>query len=68
MKTWISTEIFTNEQRIRVQPTDSCNGITLEFKDSHDTLWGHCLYLDKQEMNDLIKVMQQMMEHVEEAK
>jgi hypothetical protein len=68
MKIWTSTEIFTEDQAIRVQPTEVFEGITLEFKESNDKVYGHCLYLGKHEMHHLINVMRQMMEHVENSK
>ena len=65
---WITTELFTEEQTIRVQPTVSFGGITLEFKESGDGVYGRGLYLSKSEMNELIAVMRQIMDHVENSK
>lgn len=61
----MSTEIYTRNQRIRVQPTEVLDGITVEFRESRDEFDARYLYLNKDEMKDMIKVMQQMMDHVE---
>jgi hypothetical protein len=64
-KVWYTTEISTEfEQNIRIQPTETFDGITIEFKDINDPTYDRHLYLNKESLEVFIAKMREMMEHV----
>jgi hypothetical protein len=67
-KVWIKTEITThNEQDIRIQPTDTFDGVVLEFKESGDQNYHNGrLYLNTESMEALIAKMRETMDYVKQ--
>ena len=64
-KVWIRTEISTEyEQDIRIQPTDSWNGIEVSFKECGDENYKQRLYLDEVMLEAFIAKMRETMEYV----
>jgi len=62
-KVFKSTEIFTESQSIRIQPTPEFDGITVEVGEGGEK-YGNMLYLDEMELNSLIHEMKSMMEYI----
>jgi len=63
-KVWNQTVIATEEQNVRIYPTEEFDGIIVEIKELDDKTLNGMLYLNKDEMELLILKMVEMMNYV----
>ena len=64
-KIWYTTEISTEfEQNIRIQPTETFDGITVEIKEAGESSYDRRVYLNKASLEVFIAKMREMMEYV----
>ena len=64
MKIWKQYIMFSEEQKISIQPTPEFDGIELSFSESDDTHDSGTLYLGEDELKALITTLQDMMNYV----
>jgi hypothetical protein len=66
-KIWITTEIHTEfQQSIRIQPTESFDGVLLEIKESEYPTYETRLYLNAEILEAMIAKLRDMMEYVKQ--
>ena len=66
-KIWITTELYTEfEQNIRIQPTDTFDGVVLEIKESGSPTYDARLYLNAETLEAMIAKLREMMDYVKE--
>lgn len=66
-KIWITTELYTEfEQCIRIQPTDTFDGVVLEIKETHASTYDARLYLNTETLEAMIAKLREMMDYVKE--
>ena len=64
MKIWKQYIMFSEEQKVKVQPSSGFSGIELSFSESDDTQDSGTLYLGEDELKALITTLQDMMNYV----
>jgi hypothetical protein len=66
-KIWITTELYTEfEQSIRIQPTDTFDGVVLEIKEAQSSTYDARLYLNAETLEAMIAKLREMMDYVKE--
>ena len=66
-KIWITTELHTEfEQNIRIQPTETFDGVVLEIKESQSPTYDARLYLNAETLEAMIAKLREMMDYVKE--
>jgi len=64
MKIWKQYIMFSEEQKIQVEPSEGFEGINLSFSESDGTHDSGTLYLGEDELKALITTLQDMMNYV----
>jgi hypothetical protein len=66
-KIWITTELYTEfGQNIRIQPTETFDGVLLEIKETDASTYDARLYLNAETLEAMIAKLREMMEYVKE--
>ena len=66
-KIWITTELHTEyQQNIRIQPTETFDGVMLEIKESDSATYDARLYLNAETLEAMIAKLRELMDYVKE--